>query len=135
MQLKQKIENTLSQFEAHASAEEKYHYLIELAKKTPKLQPKDKIEANKVLGCQSQTYLTCEKRQGKLFFTIDSDALISKGLATLLLQIYNGETKDTILSSPPHFLQKLNLASLLTPGRAGGVLAIYKKMCQEAIKM
>ena len=89
-------------------------------------------------GCQSQTYLVSEfvMLEGgvkTLFFRAESDALISAGLAALLIQVYAGESPDTILTCPPVFLQQLRLDKLLTPNRANGLYSMHVKMKQLAL--
>ncbi len=86
-----------------------------------------------VPGCQSQLYLKSEVRNEKLFFEVYSEALISKGLAELLVWYYNAESAETLLKEPPHFLETLQIPGSLTPGRANGLYNIHLKMKQTAL--
>lgn len=113
--------------------EDKYHLLMDLGKKLPPLDSKYKTEETLVRGCQSILYLHAELRNGLLFFSAATDALISAGLAALLIKAYNGESIETILTKPPHFLQTLGIHSSLSPNRSNGILHIYLKMKQLAI--
>lgn len=79
-------------------------------------------------------YLHSEVREKKLYFAADSDALISKGLAMLLLTLYNGMTAEYILKNPPTLLEEIGLIGALTQGRANGLSGLYLKMKQEALK-
>jgi cysteine desulfuration protein SufE len=116
------------------SVEERYHALISLGRELPSLSKEHKIQENIVRGCQSALYLRSYTREGKIFFEASSDALISAGLAALLISIYNGETPETVLKNPPHFLHELGLYASLSPGRSNGLAHIYLRMQQEALR-
>lgn len=114
--------------------EAKYGKIIELGKNLRKLHTDLQIKENLVDGCQSQLYLHTELRDDKLFFEADSDALISAGLAYLLITVYSGETPETVLKCPPTFLEELEISSSLTPNRANGLYSLHLRMKQEALK-
>ena len=116
------------------SNEEIYLKIMEWGKLLPPFQLKWKIEANLVLGCQSTTYLHTELKKEKMYFSAASNALISAGLAAIMIEAYNGQKPETVLKEPPSFLEELNIPTLLTPGRANGLASFYLKMKQEAIK-
>lgn len=86
-----------------------------------------------VKGCQSLMYLKSKSSNGKIYFDIYSDALVSKGIATILINVYSGETPETILQTKPHFLKDLNIAESLSPSRSNGALALFTKMQQASI--
>lgn len=111
-----------------------YQKIIEWGKKLPPFNPEWKNEENLVSGCQSLMYLHAETQEGKIYFYAASDALISAGLAALLIEAYNGETPETVLTSPPLFLDSIGIPASLTPGRANGLASLYLKMKQEALK-
>lgn len=92
-------------------------------------------EENLVPGCQSLLYLHSEYRDGKLYFKAHSDALISRGLAELLVMYYSGEEPQVILTSPPSFLEDLKIPNSLTPSRANGLYHIHLKMKQKALEV
>ncbi len=121
-------------FASCKTPEEIYHKIMEWGKKLPPFDPSLKTEKNLVNGCQSLMYLHAEERDNKLYFSADSDALISKGLAAILISLYSGQTAETILKEPPTFLEELGVIGSLTPGRANGFSALYLRMKQEAIK-
>ena len=110
-----------------------YEKIIELGKLLPSPSPEDLIEENLVPGCQSKLYLISSEVDGKIFFTASSDALISAGLAYLLLYIYNGQTPETILKCPPNFINEIGLLSSLTPGRSNGFNSLLLKIKRESI--
>lgn len=121
-------------FHACQNEEEKYGKIIELGRTLPPLDESLKIEENRVKGCQSQMYLHSEAKEGKVYFHACSDALISSGLAYLLLKVYSGETPEAILKCPPTYLEELGIAESLTPNRASGLYSLHLKMKQEALK-
>lgn len=123
-----KIDQLQKKFSEFKNEEEKYHFLIQLGKEILPMDPNHQTQENLVKGCQSQLFLHSEQKDGIFFFTATSDALISKGLAALLIQVYSGETGATILTHPPHFLESLGILSSLSPNRAQGILHIYLKM-------
>lgn len=117
------------------SEEEKYAKIIELGRTLPPLSAQFKTEENLVRGCQSTMYLRSYSHQGAVYFEAESDALISSGLATLLLQVYSGETPETILKCPPTYLEELGIGASLTPSRANGLYSIHLRMKQDALKL
>ena len=114
--------------------EERYTYLIELGRKAAAYPIDRQHPSNIVPGCQSILYLHAHDQDGKLFFTASSEALISAGLAALLISIYNGSSPETILLNPPVFLQEIGLLASLSPSRSNGFSSIYLRMRQEAMK-
>lgn len=129
----EKIDFIKKRFQSFQSPTDKYNLLMDLGKKLPSIDPKHKTEKSLVKGCQSQLFLHAEVRENKVFFSASSDALISSGLAALLIFIYNGETIETILSNPPNFLQDLGIYTSLSPNRSNGLANIYLKMKLLAI--
>lgn len=122
-------------FENIPSPEGKYEKIIEFGKNLPKLNEEFKTSQHLVSGCQSQTYLKAFSEDGLIYFEVGSDALISAGLAALLLNVYNGETAETILKCPPKFLDDIGISASLTPSRANGLYSIHLRMKQEALKL
>lgn len=121
-------------FEGCLTEEDKYRKIIELGRLLPPLEPCYQIEANRVKGCQSQMYLHAELRDKKVYFKANADALISAGLAYLLLYVYSEETPEAILKCPPTYLEELAITASLTPNRANGLYSLHLKMKQEALK-
>ena len=121
-------------FQSLEQPEERYTYLIELGRKAPPYPIEQQQPSNIVPGCQSILYLHTDYKDGKLFFVAHSEALISAGLAALLMAIYNGCSPETILLNPPVFLQEIGLLASLSPSRSNGFASIYHRMRQEAMK-
>lgn len=130
-----KVEELLEIFLPLTTQEERYKKIIELGRKLAPF-PQDKLtEEHLVSGCQSKMYLVCQILENNtLLIQARSDALISAGLAYLLLFVYSGQTPQTILTSPPHFIEKLSILPSITPGRANGLASLYVTIKKEALK-
>jgi cysteine desulfuration protein SufE len=111
-----------------------YQKMIEIGKELPLLPESARSVETQVHGCQSLMYLSSTSQNGKIYFNCYSDALISKGLAALLIKAFDGESADLILTTNPCFLQELGIPSALSPSRANGLFQIHLKMKQEALK-
>jgi cysteine desulfuration protein SufE len=106
----------------------KYDYLIELGKDLPVLSAEEKTEGNLIKGCQSQVWLTAQVLEGKLFFRADSDAIITKGIVSLLVRTLSGHTPEEIMAADMGFLDTIGLKAHLSPTRANGLMAMVKQM-------
>lgn len=129
-----KQERIKSFFEGCITDQTRYEKIIELGKLLPKLNPVYKTEENEVKGCQSLMYLRSYQKDNKVYFEAESNALISSGLAYLMIEAYSGETADTILKCPPNFLVDLKIAQSLSPNRANGLYSLFIRMKQDALK-
>lgn len=116
------------------SQDDRYQKIISLGQSAPKMAPEDQVEENLVAGCQSLLYLKIKCHKGKLSLQASSNALISAGLAQLLVQIYDGEPPEAVFHCPPHFLRELGLLESLSPSRANGLKSLYKKIQKESLK-
>jgi cysteine desulfuration protein SufE len=126
---KERIEKLIADFSAIATWEDRYKRLIDMGKALPPMDPVHQTEDNKVKGCQSQVWLTVKLQDNKtLHFEADSDALIVKGLISLLLNVYQDLAPADILQTPPRFLADLGLESHLSPSRANGLQAMAKQI-------
>lgn len=130
----EKQEQVKALFSTTRSEEEKYQKIIELGRTLAHLKNEDKTAGNLVKGCQSAMYLKSWMDQGKVYFAGESDALISAGLAAILIQVYSGETPEVILKCPPDYLEQLGISVSLTPSRANGLYSIHLRMKQDALK-
>ena len=122
-------------FLACPSEEAKYEKIIELGRLQSPLAPTYKIPDNLVKVCQSQMYLHSYWSDDHIIFESESDALISAGLAALLVQVYSGESPEAILKCPPKYLDEIGINSNLTPNRASGLYSMHLRMKQDALKM
>lgn len=121
-------------FASCTTEEAKYEKIIAMGRQQSALPAEEKITQNIVKGCQSTVYLSTQMRDGKVFFVAESDALISAGLAAILIQVYSGETPEAILKCPPKYLEELGISTSLTPNRANGLYSIHLRMKQEALQ-
>ena len=106
----------------------KYEYIIELGKNLPVIDPEFKTEEYKVKGCQSQVWLNAEFRNEKIFYRADSDAIITKGIISLLIRVLSGHNPEEVLNADMHFIDKIGLKEHLSPNRANGLTAMIKQM-------
>lgn len=130
----QEIQNEIvDEFSFFENWEERYEHLIELGKELKSL-PDEKKTADKVIkGCQSTVWLDAKMDNGNLEFEADSDAILPKGLAALLVRIYNHQKPLDILNSSTEFIEKIGLQEFLSPTRANGLLAMIKQFKFYAI--
>ena len=105
---------------------DRYQYLIDLGRRLPDFPDTDRIDSNKIRGCQSQVWFVADKRDGKLEFRAISDAAIVSGLIAVLLRIYSGKRPREILDTPADFISALNLEAHLSPTRSTGLHAMLK---------
>lgn len=131
----QKVDTVKALFSGCQSDSERYHKIIELGKNCPRLNEQYKVPENLVRGCQSRMFLHSAFQGDKVVFEAESDALISSGLATLLIMVYSNETPETILKFPPDYLEEIGITSALTPNRANGLYSMHLKMKQDALKL
>lgn len=107
---------------------DKYQLLIDLGNGQEPLEEKYKTEQNLIDGCQSRVWLQCDMEDGKLVFKAESDALIVKGIVSLLIRVLSGHTPDEILSADLYFIERIGLKEHLSPTRSNGLLAMMKQM-------
>jgi cysteine desulfuration protein SufE len=103
-------------------------YIMELGQKLPEMNNVDKTEENVVKGCQSKVWLTASINDDKVFFTADSNTAITKGLVSLLIRIFNGQTPDMILEADLYFMRKIGMERFIGTQRSNGFAAMIKQM-------
>lgn len=107
---------------------DKYDYLIGLADSLPAIAPEHRTEQYLIQGCQSRVWVDACMQDGKVFYSADSDAIITKGIIALLVRVLNGRTPQQILDTQLYFIDAIGLASNLSPTRANGLSAMVKQM-------
>jgi len=107
---------------------DKYNYIIEIAKDLPEIAQEFKTNDNLITGCQSKVWLNAELENNKIRFTADSDAIITKGIISLLVKVYDNRTPQEIMDSEIYFIKKIGLEENLSPTRANGLLSMMKKI-------
>jgi cysteine desulfuration protein SufE len=112
---------------------DRYQMLIDMGSEQKALDERYKTEDNLIDGCQSRVWLQCDVHDGKLIFTAESDALIVKGIVTLLIRVLSGHTPDEILDADLYFIEKIGLKEHLSPTRSNGLLAMVKQIRMYAL--
>ena len=112
---------------------DRYQMLIDLGNDLEELDPKYKTEQNLIEGCQSRVWLQCDMEDGKLVFTADSDALITKGIIALLIRVISGHTPQEIIDADLYFIDRIGLRQHLSPTRSNGLLSMVKQIKSYAI--
>ncbi|APW31417.1 MAG: SufE family protein [Prevotella nigrescens] len=112
---------------------DKYQMLIDLGNDLEGLDAEYKNEQNLIDGCQSRVWLQCDIKDGKLVFTADSDALITKGIIALLIRVVSGHTPKEILDADLYFIERIGLHQHLSPTRSNGLLSMVKKIKAYAL--
>jgi cysteine desulfuration protein SufE len=107
---------------------DKYNYLIDLSKSLPIIDPKFKKPEFVIEGCQSKVWLKSDLVDGKIFFSADSDAIITKGIIALLVRVLSGRTPGEILGTDLYFIDRIGLKENLSPTRSNGLLSMIKQM-------
>jgi cysteine desulfuration protein SufE len=107
---------------------DKYAYLIELGNELDDLEEKYKTEQNLIQGCQSKVWFHAEYKDGKIIYNADSDAIITKGIASLLIRVLSNQAPQDIIDSDLFFIEKIGIQQHLSPTRSNGLLAMIKQM-------
>ena len=132
MTLQERQQQVVEEFAMYDDWLDKYEYLIELGKSLPGLPEEKKTEDRLIKGCQSRVWLDAQKTGGKIVFSADSDALITRGIISLLVGVYSGCTPQEILQDDFSFLDTLGLKENLSPTRAGGLASMIETIRKTA---
>tara|TARA_B100001758_G_C18377734_1_gene595352 strand:- start:534 stop:953 length:420 start_codon:yes stop_codon:yes gene_type:complete len=130
----EKQNSIIDDFELFDDWMQKYEYLIELGKDLPIINPEDKKDSQLIEGCQSRVWLDALNIDGKMKFKADSDAIITKGIISLLIDVLDNQSPVDIVKSDLFFINKIGLQDHLSPTRANGLLSMVKRMKQESLK-
>ncbi|HSC39226.1 MAG TPA: SufE family protein [Chitinophagaceae bacterium] len=114
---------------------EKYEYIIQLGKELPLIDPQYKKEENLIKGCQSQVWLHADFQDGRVLFTADSDAIITKGLVGMVVRVLSGHTPSEIVNSDLYFVDRIGLKEHLSVTRSNGLLSMIKQMKVYALAL
>lgn len=128
MTIKEQQDEIIADFELFGEWMDKYEYIIQLGKDLPLIDPQYKIDANLIRGCQSRVWLHADYKDGKMFFTADSDAVITKGLVSLVILVLSGHTPKEIVDAELYFIDAIGLSSHLSPTRSNGLLSMVKQI-------
>jgi cysteine desulfuration protein SufE len=108
-------------------------YIMELGQKLPEMNPTDKTELNEVKGCQSKVWLTANLESNGLHFSADSNTAITKGLVSLLVRIFNGQSPDAILAADLYFMKKIGMERFIGTQRSNGFASMIKQIKMYAV--
>lgn len=130
----QEIEQEIvEEFSLFDSWDDKYEYIIDLGKKLPPLDSQHKKDENRVRGCQSTVWLVAEYKNGRVYYKAESDAVIVKGLISMLIRVLSGQSPDDIVEAKLEFLSEIGMMKHLAQTRSNGLLAMVKQMKNYAL--
>lgn len=132
MSLEESRQSIIDDFSMFDEWLDKYEYIIELGKKLDSFPENKKTDDRLIKGCQSRVWLDWEVKDGKLYFTADSDAIITKGIISLLISVYSGRSAEEIAGDDFSFLEKLGLKENLSPTRANGLESMVETIKRAA---
>ncbi|MCO5241018.1 MAG: SufE family protein [Chitinophagaceae bacterium] len=128
MTIKEQQDAIIEDFSFFTDWTEKYEYIIQLGKDLPLIEEQYKRDENLIKGCQSRVWLHAEYKDGKIYFTADSDAVITKGLVSMVVRVLSGQSPKDIAEADLYFVDAIGLKSHLSPTRSNGLLAMLKQM-------
>ena len=123
----------IEEFSLFDSWDDKYEYINDLGKKLAPLEEQHKIDENKVKGCQSTVWLVADYRDGRIYYKAESDAVIVKGLISMLIRVLSGQTPDDIVNAKLDFIREIGMMSHLAQTRSNGLVAMVKQMKNYAL--
>ena len=133
MTINEAQDEVIEEFNDFTDWMDKYQLLIDLGGELDALGEQYKNDDNLIDGCQSRVWIQCDVKDGQLFFTADSDALIVKGIIALLIKVLSGHTAKEILDADLYFIDRIGLKDHLSPTRSNGLLAMVKRIKSYAL--
>lgn len=133
MTIKEKQDALIEDFELFDDWMDKYEHIIQMGKDLPPIEEQYKTDDNLIKGCQSRVWLHAEYKDGKIYFTADSDALITKGLVSMIVQVLSGHTPKEIVDADLYFVDAVGLKSHLSPTRSNGLVSMLKQIKLYAV--
>jgi len=133
MSIKDNQESIVEEFSILDEWMDKYNYLIDLGRDIPLIDPAFRREENLIRGCQSRVWLDASMEDGRVSYKADSDAIITKGIAALLIRVFNMQTPEEILDTELFFIESIGLNEHLSPTRANGLVSMLKQMKMYAL--
>lgn len=121
-------EEIIDEFSMFDDWDERFQYVIDLGKSLPLIDEKYKTEDNIIKGCQSKVWLHADEEEGKLIFTADSDAIITKGIIAVLIRTFSNQKPAAILEADTTFIDQIGLKEQLSPTRANGLVSMIKQI-------
>lgn len=133
MSIQEIQEEIVDEFSMFDDWMERYEYIIELGKTLPLINEEYKTEENIIKGCQSKVWVNGEESDGKVVFTADSDAILTKGIIAILIRAFSNQTPQAILEANTDFIDEIGLKEHLSPTRANGLVSMIKKIKMYAL--
>ncbi|MDL2228361.1 SufE family protein [Bacteroidales bacterium OttesenSCG-928-K03] len=128
MTINERAQQLVNEFSYFDDWTDKYNYIIEMGKQLPQIDEQYKIPNYTIQGCQSQVWLHADFNNGKVYFTADSDAIITKGIIAILIKVFSDATPDEIINADLSFIDEIGLKEYLSPTRSNGLLSMLKQM-------
>ena len=128
MNIKEIQEEIIDEFSMFDDWDERFQYVIDLGKSLPLIKEQFKTEENIIKGCQSKVWLHADEEEGKLIFTADSDAIITKGIIAVLIRAFSHQKAKDILDADTGFIDQIGLKEQLSPTRANGLVSMIKQI-------
>lgn len=125
----------IEEFSFFEDRNEKYEYIIQLGKELPLIKEEYKKDENLIRGCQAKVWLHADFKDGLIQFTADSDAIITKGLVSMVVRVLSGHTPEAIAQSELYFVDKIGLQGILSVTRSNGLLSMIKQMKMYAVAL
>ncbi|MDA3866079.1 MAG: SufE family protein [Salinivirgaceae bacterium] len=126
--IEEKQKTIVDEFSIFDDWMDRYAHLIEQGKDLEGLKEENRTDNNIINGCQSKVWLSAEYKDGKIYFTADSDAILTKGLVALVIRVFTGETPEEILKTEPWFIKEIGLQENLSPTRSNGLTSMLKQI-------
>ena len=121
-------ESIIKEFSSLEDGFEKYKYIVDLGKSLEPLKKEYRTKENLISGCQSEVWLKAERKNNKVYFSADSDALITKGIIALLIRVVNNQSPEDILNNELYFIDRIGLSSNLSPARGNGLFSVVNRI-------
>ena len=133
MKIKEIQDEIVEEFSLFEDWKQKYEYIIELGNTIELIDEKNKTDSNLIKGCQSKLWLYAELKNGKVIYTADSEAIITKGISAILLRVFSNQTAKDILNSDAKYIDAIGLKEHLSPTRANGLVSMIKQIKYYAL--
>lgn len=133
MNIKSIQEEIIDEFSLFDDWDERFQYVIDLGKSLPLIDEKYKTEENTIKGCQSKVWLHAKMEDGRVVFTADSDAIITKGIIAILIRVFSNQKPEAILEADTDFIETIGLKEHLSPTRANGLVSMIKQIKMYAL--
>lgn len=135
MTIDEKQEQIIDEFAFFDDWMEKYDFIIQLGKELPLIDDQYKVEDRLIKGCQSQVWMHAEEKEGKVYYTADSDALITKGLVSMVIKVLSGQKAEDITRAELYFIEEIGLQNHLSLTRSNGLVSMIKQMKLYALAL